>query len=85
MLLFSDLMWFFKQEKKSYILGIAVLVLVAILNLIPPYIVGVVVDEVSRGALSSKSRIIRKRNMINWSYCKPVKINSAILDGKSPI
>lgn len=55
MLLFKDLMWFFKQEKKGYILGIIVLVLVALLNLLPPYIVRVIVDEVSRGALRSES------------------------------
>ncbi|AET67966.1 ABC-type multidrug transport system, ATPase and permease component [Desulfosporosinus orientis DSM 765] len=55
MLLFKDLMWFFKQEKKGYILGIIILVLVALLNLLPPYVVRVIVDEVSRGALRPES------------------------------
>lgn len=55
MLLFKDLMWFFKQEKKGYSLGIIVLVLVALLNLLPPYVVRVIVDEVSRGALRPES------------------------------
>jgi ATP-binding cassette subfamily B protein len=55
MLLFKDLMWFFKQEKKRYFLGIVVLVLVAFLNLIPPYVVRVIIDEISRGVLTAKS------------------------------
>ncbi|KLU65323.1 putative multidrug resistance ABC transporter ATP-binding/permease protein YheI [Desulfosporosinus acididurans] len=55
MLLFKDLMWFFKLEKKSYISGIVVLVLVAFLNLFPPYVVRVIIDEISRGVLTSVS------------------------------
>ncbi|AFM41351.1 ABC-type multidrug transport system, ATPase and permease component [Desulfosporosinus acidiphilus SJ4] len=55
MLLFKDLMWFFKLEKKSYITGIIVLVLVAFLNLFPPYVVRVIVDEVTRGVLTPRS------------------------------
>ncbi|WP_407309290.1 ABC transporter transmembrane domain-containing protein [Desulfosporosinus sp. SB140] len=55
MRLFKDLMWFFKLEKKSYGLGIIVLVFVALLNLFPPYVVRVIVDGVSHGSLTSKS------------------------------
>lgn len=55
MLLFKDLMWFFKLEKKSYISGIVVLVLVAFLNLFPPYVVRVIIDEISRGVLTTIS------------------------------
>ncbi|MDR3600512.1 MAG: ABC transporter transmembrane domain-containing protein [Desulfosporosinus sp.] len=52
MLLFKDLMWFFKLEKKSYGLGILVLVFVALINLFPPYAVRVIVDGVDKGNLT---------------------------------
>ncbi len=52
MLLFKDLMWFFKLEKKSYGLGILVLFFVALINLFPPYAVRVIVDGVGKGNLT---------------------------------
>lgn len=55
MLLFKELMWFFKLEKKSYSFGIIVLVLVALLNLFPPYAVRVIVDGVSHEGLTPKA------------------------------
>lgn len=55
MLLFKDLMWFFKQEKKSYGIGILVLVCVAFINLFPPYVVRVIVDGVNKGNLTQGS------------------------------
>lgn len=50
--LFRDLLWFFKMEKKSYLAGIGILVLVAAINLYPPYIIGKIVDGVSRQTLT---------------------------------
>ncbi|PSL51308.1 ATP-binding cassette subfamily B protein [Salsuginibacillus halophilus] len=44
MRVFLDLWWYFKREKTSYIIGIIMLMIVSILSLLPPYIVGVVVD-----------------------------------------
>ena len=52
MLLFKELMWFFKLEKKSYGLGILVLLFVALINLFPPYAVRVIVDGVGKGNLT---------------------------------
>ncbi|MDP4159992.1 MAG: ABC transporter transmembrane domain-containing protein [Bacillota bacterium] len=52
MLLFKDLMWFFKLEKKSYGFGIIVLIIVALINLFPPFIVRIIVDGVSNGNLT---------------------------------
>ena len=52
MLLFKDLMWFFKQEKKSYGIGILVLICVGFINLFPPYAVRVIVDGASQGNLT---------------------------------
>ncbi len=48
MRLFRELMWFFRLEKKSYSMGIFVLLLVALINLFPPYAVGVIVDGVGK-------------------------------------
>lgn len=50
--LFLDLWWFFKREKKSYCLGILFLILVSVLTLLPPYVVGVIVDHILEGTLT---------------------------------
>ncbi len=52
MRLFIDLMWFFKKEKLSYITGIMLLIVLAAINLCPPYIVGRVVDGVTNRTLT---------------------------------
>lgn len=46
MSIFKKLGWFFKQEKKSYIIGVFSLMLVALVQLVPPKVIGVVVDEI---------------------------------------
>ncbi len=60
MLLFKELMWFFKLEKKSYSIGIIILVFVALINLFPPYAVRVIVDGVAMGNLTQEK-------MLKWS------------------
>ncbi|MCT8139912.1 ATP-binding cassette domain-containing protein [Anaerobacillus sp. CMMVII] len=52
MKVFIDLMWFFKEEKKKYLSGILLLAFVSILSLIPPYIVGVIVDHIEGKSLT---------------------------------
>ncbi|HWO98860.1 MAG TPA: ABC transporter transmembrane domain-containing protein [Bacillus sp. (in: firmicutes)] len=52
MSIFKDLWWFFKLEKKAYITGVCLLLLVALLELIPPKIVGYVVDGIRNGTLT---------------------------------
>lgn len=52
MKVFIDLMWFFKQEKKAYITGIIILAMVAFLQLIPPKIVGIIVDTIKENQLT---------------------------------
>ncbi|WP_064093592.1 ABC transporter transmembrane domain-containing protein [Rossellomorea aquimaris] len=59
MRVFIDLRWFFLQEKKSYITGTILLLLVAFLQLIPPKIVGVVVDSI-------KSNTLTLKDMLKW-------------------
>lgn len=45
--------WFFKQRKKQYAMGIAALVLVSLLQLLPPKIIGIIVDEITLGSLTA--------------------------------
>lgn len=52
MRVFLDLMWFFKQEKRAYITGILILAIVAFLQLIPPKIVGIIVDTIKENRLT---------------------------------
>lgn len=53
MKVFIDLMWFFKEEKKKYLIGILLLALVSLFTLIPPYIVGVIVDHIEAKTLTT--------------------------------
>ncbi len=53
MRVFLELSWFFKERKKQYAIGISILLIVAFLGVIPPRIIGLVVDEISRGTLSA--------------------------------
>ena len=43
--------WFFKQRKKQYGLGIAALIFVSLLQLLPPKIIGYIVDDITEGTL----------------------------------
>ncbi|UTR10770.1 ABC transporter transmembrane domain-containing protein [Evansella sp. LMS18] len=52
MRVFLDLMWYFKKEKWNYGGGILVLALVSLLSLLPPYVVGVIVDHIDSGTLT---------------------------------
>jgi ATP-binding cassette subfamily B protein len=50
--IFLQLGWFFKQEKKAYITGVLLLMAVAVLQLIPPKIIGVLADQMKNGTLT---------------------------------
>ncbi len=52
MKIFLQLGWFFKQEKKAYITGVLLLFLVALLQLIPPKIIGLFADSMKNGTLT---------------------------------
>lgn len=51
---FIDLMWYFKERKTHYLGGISLLVVVAVLGLIPPQIVGRLVDDIRSGTLTPR-------------------------------
>ena len=46
--------WFLKLEKKRYIVGILALSLVSVFNLIPPRVIGNIVDNIASGQLTNK-------------------------------
>lgn len=48
----GKLSWFFKLEKKRYLIGIGSLILVSFLNLIPPRIMGLVIDLIDKRRLT---------------------------------
>ncbi|AGK53161.1 ABC transporter transmembrane domain-containing protein [Bacillus sp. 1NLA3E] len=52
MKVFLDLSWFFKREKKAYLIGILFLAIVALLELIPPKVIGIIVDHIQNHSLS---------------------------------
>ncbi|WP_088006408.1 ABC transporter ATP-binding protein [Indiicoccus explosivorum] len=53
MRVFFDLSWFFKERKKQYAVGVIMLLLVALLQLLPPKIIGFVVDAIGAGTLTA--------------------------------
>lgn len=53
MSVFKDLLWYFKEEKKAYLTGIILLLFVAFLQLVPPKVIGMVVDEITDGTLTA--------------------------------
>lgn len=52
MSIFSKLGWFFKQEKKRYIIGITFLALTSLANLVPPRVLGLMADQLDQGHIS---------------------------------
>ncbi|MBM7659258.1 ATP-binding cassette subfamily B protein [Bacillus mesophilus] len=52
MSIFKDLWWFFKAEKRSYGFGVLLLTFVAILELIPPKVIGIIVDHINNKTLT---------------------------------
>jgi ATP-binding cassette subfamily B protein len=59
MKIFLQLGWFFKQEKKAYITGVLLLMFVAVLQLIPPKMIGLLADEM-------KNRTLTKPQLGKW-------------------
>ncbi len=49
---FRDLMWFFKAHQRQYIAGIFYLIIVSLISLVPPALVGMVVNRLTRHAMT---------------------------------
>ncbi|HDN9021233.1 TPA: ATP-binding cassette domain-containing protein [Aeromonas salmonicida] len=53
MSVFSRLGWFFKEQWRRYLIAISLLMMVALLTVIPPKVVGWVVDGIAKGSLDN--------------------------------
>ena len=58
MSIIQKLWWFFKLEKRRYLVGIVALVSVSILNLIPPMVMGRVIDAITSGKLTQQDLLL---------------------------
>lgn len=64
MKLLHKLSWFFRLEKKHYLIGILSLILVSFFNLIPPRIMGVVIDRIDKKRLSMGQLALEDRKSV---------------------
>lgn len=55
--IYRKLGWFFKDKWKSYLVAIIALLFVAFLQLIPPRIIGIVIDEIALNIITTNSLI----------------------------
>ena len=58
MSIIQKLWWFFKLEKHRYLVGIVALVLVSVLNLIPPMVMGRVIDAITSEQLTQQDLLL---------------------------
>ena len=58
MSIIQKLWWFFKLEKRRYLVGIVALVSVSVLNLIPPMVMGRVIDAITSGKLTQQALLL---------------------------
>ena len=58
MYLLRKLAWFFKLEKRRYLTGIIALGLVSVFNLIPPRVMGEVIDKIDSQVLTTPELFI---------------------------
>ena len=58
MSIIQKLWWFFKLEKRRYLVGIVALILVSLLNLIPPMVMGRVIDAITSGKLTQDELLL---------------------------
>ncbi|EOT44152.1 ABC transporter ATP-binding protein [Enterococcus columbae] len=61
MAIFRKLWWFFEREKKHYLLGITALIIVALAQLLPPWVIGKVIDEIA-------SKHVHMRNILFYIF-----------------
>ncbi|MFR6453313.1 MAG: hypothetical protein ACLUP5_08640 [Streptococcus sp.] len=61
----AKLWWFFKLEKRRYIVGILALSLVSVLNLIPPMVMGRVIDAITSGKLTNQILLL---NLVVFAF-----------------
>ena len=75
----AKLWWFFKLEKRRYIVGILALSLVSVLNLIPPMVMGRVIDAITSGKLNK--HVWRNNETLNDDSSHRINVRSNNDDG----
>ncbi|AQY51013.1 ABC transporter ATP-binding protein/permease [Listeria weihenstephanensis FSL R9-0317] len=55
MKIYKELGWFFKEQKKSYIIGVSLLFMITLLQLVPPKILGMSVDALTKDTLTKSN------------------------------
>lgn len=55
--IFKKLSWYFRQERRRYVLGIVALLLVALVNLVPPKLIGTMVDAMRQQQVTAPKLI----------------------------
>lgn len=50
-----NLGWFFRREKRRYLIGLILLIIVGILELLPPRLLGNAIDDIVRGSITTAS------------------------------
>ncbi|ETS33116.1 multidrug ABC transporter permease/ATP-binding protein [Photorhabdus temperata] len=58
MRLFSQLSWYFRSEWRRYLGAVTLLIIISILLLVPPYLVGVIVDGIRAGSMPSHQLMV---------------------------
>jgi len=53
--IFKKLSWFFKEKWKSYTIAVIGLFIVAVLSLVPPRVIGIVIDEIAMDVVTVES------------------------------
>lgn len=53
----KKLSWFFKENWQRYAIAITLLILVGILDVIPPKLIGLAIDDIHEGSISNKKII----------------------------
>ena len=66
--LIRKLGWFFKLERKRYIIGILALSLVSVFNLIPPRVIGVVIDRIASHNLTSNQLVLNLSVLLTSAF-----------------
>ena len=73
MRLFAQLSWYFRREWRRYLGAVALLVIIAMLQLVPPKVVGIVVDGVTEQHFTTGQILmwIAVRPMTSIASCLP--------------
>ncbi len=79
MRLFAQLGWYFRREWHRYVGAVLLLIIIAILQLIPPKLVGVIVDDISTKQMSTNMLLV----WIGVMLATAVVVYCCVMSGES--